>query len=446
MILRITVDNFCSIAEPTVLNLVANPQLKQLPHHITRLAGIDTLRIAALYGPNGSGKSTLIDALRILQDTVLSGDNFPDYLEVAHRFGKGTEKPVTIGIEFVVQQRIYSYAVQFGFERIEREELHIYPKGQEEPELLFSRDGNHNITFYEGWPDQITDSVSSLLHRLLSGTRSAMIGLIIVQHPRSAEFNQVYDWFSKYLLVMAPREFPRGLAHRLDDDPELLKFARDLIKSYHVGIHDIVVEKLGLEEYFGKDDQEQIDYLRAAFKNKTKDQQITKYLGENEEISVVWGEQDPVVKRIQIIQISGTETKRFRLSEVSDGTSRLLELIPAFYRIVHERHTVVIDELERSIHPAMIRALVAKFSADERAKGQLIFTTHEDILLDQAILRRDGTYFIEKSEWRGSSIHSLNKFKPHHTKNIRRGYLEGRYGGVPYVTDLTTINWGSYDT
>ena len=106
----------------------------------------------------------------------------------------------------------------------------------------------------------------------------------------------------------------------------------------------------------------------------------------------------------------------------------------------------IIDEIERSIHPLLIKELVKKFSLDPNTKGQLIFTTHESNLLDQKILRQDEIWFAEKNENGSTDIYSLNDFKEHKTIDIQKGYLNGRYGSIPFLANLKDLNWHDYDT
>ena len=118
----------------------------------------------------------------------------------------------------------------------------------------------------------------------------------------------------------------------------------------------------------------------------------------------------------------------------SDGTVRLLTLVPAFYDAIKLGKTVLIDELDHSVHPYLIRELVKYFSRQETT-GQLIFTTHQTCLLNQDFIRTDEVWMVEKKE--GSTrMYSLNEFKIHNTIKIENGYMEGRYGAIPFIGEL----------
>lgn len=77
-----------------------------------------------------------------------------------------------------------------------------------------------------------------------------------------------------------------------------------------------------------------------------------------------------------------------------------------------------------------------QFFAEEETLGQLIYTTHETMLLNQQeLMRPDEVWFVEKQHG-CSHIYSLNDFKEHNTINIVNGYLEGRYGAIPFIGNL----------
>ncbi len=131
---------------------------------------------------------------------------------------------------------------------------------------------------------------------------------------------------------------------------------------------------------------------------------------------------------------------------INQDTVRLLDFVPAFCDIITINKVFIIDEIERSIHPLLIKELIRKFSHDEKTKGQLIFTTHESNLLDQEIFRQDEIWFVEKDKNGSTDLYSLNDFKEHKTIDIRKGYLNGRYGSIPFLGNLRDLNWYKDDT
>jgi AAA15 family ATPase/GTPase len=67
---------------------------------------------------------------------------------------------------------------------------------------------------------------------------------------------------------------------------------------------------------------------------------------------------------------------------------------------------------------------------------QIIVTTHESNLLDQDLLRRDEIWFAEKDQSAATRLYSLLDFKVRNDRDIRKGYLQGRFGAVPFLGSL----------
>jgi AAA15 family ATPase/GTPase len=103
---------------------------------------------------------------------------------------------------------------------------------------------------------------------------------------------------------------------------------------------------------------------------------------------------------------------------------------------------VLVDELEASLHPALAREIIRQFNepATNPRNAQLIATTHDTNLLgtimDEPALRRDQVWFTEKDNEGATVLYPLTDYKPRKAENIERGYLQGRYGAIPFLGDL----------
>ena len=99
--------------------------------------------------------------------------------------------------------------------------------------------------------------------------------------------------------------------------------------------------------------------------------------------------------------------------------------------------TLLVDELDRSLHPHMTRFLVGLFHGQHNVKNaQLVFTTHDTTLLDSELMRRDQVWFVEKDAQRSSHFYPLLDYSPRKDEALERGYLKGRYGAIPFIGDL----------
>ena len=131
----------------------------------------------------------------------------------------------------------------------------------------------------------------------------------------------------------------------------------------------------------------------------------------------------------------GNEVK-FEINQESDGSQRVLDLLPAFVEQSTEssKNVLVIDEIDRSLHTLLTRRLIEMYLSvcSEDTRTQLLLTTHDVMLMDQKLLRRDEMWVTERDSSGASSLFSFSEFKNvRHDKDVRKSYLQGRLGGIP---------------
>ncbi len=149
------------------------------------------------------------------------------------------------------------------------------------------------------------------------------------------------------------------------------------------------------------------------------------------------------------------EVVELAMNEESDGTRRLLNLAPIFHMATKEEAEVfAIDEMERSLHPQLTRLLLQLFfaRAGKDAAAQIIFTTHDTNLLDLRILPRDSVWFTEKDPAGGSVLYPLSDLDyeqittlSKQSRGIEMGYLQGRFGAVPFFGSLEALGFRKED-
>lgn len=127
----------------------------------------------------------------------------------------------------------------------------------------------------------------------------------------------------------------------------------------------------------------------------------------------------------------GNSAELFELIDESESTKRLLDLLPVYALGQHER-VIVIDELDRSLHPKLVeRYIQAFYDLTHGCKSQLICTTHDVQLMDLTILRSDEIWFVDRNADQAASIYSLGDYKHIQDKDAQKDYLLGRYGAIP---------------
>jgi AAA15 family ATPase/GTPase len=122
-------------------------------------------------------------------------------------------------------------------------------------------------------------------------------------------------------------------------------------------------------------------------------------------------------------------------NEESAGTRRFFAIVGPWLDILENGYTAFIDEIETSLHPILVRELLKLlFSPKHNSKGaQIIFTTHNPLLLDTTLMRRDQIWFTEKTPAGATELYPLTDFQPRKDELVAKGYLAGRYGAIPYI-------------
>jgi len=133
-----------------------------------------------------------------------------------------------------------------------------------------------------------------------------------------------------------------------------------------------------------------------------------------------------------------TSIYQLNMTDESKGTENLFLLAPILMRALATGETVIIDEIERSLHPLLVKHVVSYFNDAERNPNhsQLIFNTHNLELMSLDIFRRDQIYFVDKSVKTGASeLYSLDEYQVRADENIKKGYLLGRFGAIPSILE-----------
>ncbi len=446
MLIRFQIKNLYSFGAETEFNLLTNHS-EQLSHHKKHYKGIDILRLSAIYGANASGKSNFVRAIALLQRTIREGKIMGKVNTYKFRLNKDTlQEPISLAIEFLSDGKIYYYTLTFDHKKILNETL--LESFKERDRIIFERSligEKQEIPFIER---EVKDEKERLFLEILSdkllGKEELLLTFLSQKYPNEyPDIDRVYNWFSRNLVVLSPTFQVNGMVHSFDANSHMRHFINTFIPNLSAGIERIYIEKEKIENTFPnlseENKKELIDRIR-----KEGDGTITLYDDlTNEEVGIVLDENEQLyTKRLFTEHLGkGGYREHFPLRLESDGTKRLLEYTPMISDVINHEIVYVVDEIERSIHPMMIKELIKKISWDTTARGQLIFTTHESCLLDQQILRTDEIWFTQKDKAGASHMYSLSDFNISNTANIEDGYLNGRYGGIPFLSNLKELNW-----
>lgn len=407
VLIRFRAENFRSIKDEQELSLVASA----LSEHAESLVHVpqydlDLLRAAGIYGANASGKSTVVDALAFIQRAVADShtrwdpqggvDHTPFALDPEF-----ADAPSTFAVDLLLDGVRYEYGFVLDSSRIREEWLYAWPRGRRQE--WFTRDVARKEEF--------------VFSRLLSGenrairalTRPNSLFLSAAAQNNHEMLSPLHRWFSDQLLVAGDgidRDLSGRVARRFHD----LSYRRsivELLKQADLGI-------TGIELVESRSPKDLKELLRAA------------NAGKIDPFSDDWNLQ--FVHRTNV----GSDVA-LPFWDESAGTRTLFVLAGAIVDALASGGTLVVDELDRSLHPHLATQIVRTFTdpATNPRNAQLIFNTHDTNLLDAGILRRDQVWFTEKGDDGATHLFPLTDFRARKYENLQRGYLQGRYGAVP---------------
>lgn len=418
MLLEFTVKNFRSIQEPQTFSMVANkdPSLQEANCFESGLTSIPKLvRSAVVYGPNASGKSNLILAMVMMKDVVLNsavrireGDKFVNVTPFL--FDKqSSEEPTEFEITFLVDGVRYQYGFALNPTRILKEWLLVYKARKSQ--RWFERNYNDETETYEWYFG--SHFLENQKHNIWKdSTRNNALFLSTAVNLNNEQLRPIYNWFY-YKLVIILGGTLLGL------NPEYLKNDDN---------------KLNV-----------IKFLQAADLNITDiehKRQKVKRFGVKHDFSGSTTIEAPQDDEITIVNFchKGTDNENIKLpfEHESHGTQKLSSYAETILTALKNGCVFVVDELEAGLHPKMVKFIIGLFHDSElnANNAQLLFSTHQTSLLDTDFLRRDQIWFMEKNNKDASVLYPLTDFSPRISENIEKGYLQGKFGAIPFLGEL----------
>ncbi|MEW5869848.1 MAG: ATP/GTP-binding protein [Chloroflexota bacterium] len=433
MLIRFRVRNFLSFKEEVELSMVAG-KVQQHPQQVVRPTerqGVDLLRAALIYGANASGKSNLVKAIDFARDMVVDGvrakasiPRKPFKLDAA--FGA---EPSRFEFEIQYKGRMYAYGFALDSRRVHEEWLNeIRPASEKE---LFHRTTSADEATRVEFGVKASKKDLNLLELVALGTPPNRLFLQESIERNIKHFADVYEWFDEALVIIFPSSFHSLAPISSGSESKFGDLLVRYLERFSTGICGYALQPVG--EPSVELPKELLDRLEQSL-DEDHSSTIVHPTGQRYFVKKE-AEQLKVYKLLLRHRDEACSSEvLFEMDEESDGTLRLLDLIPMLYPGSQQRNSVVIiDELDRSLHPSLSYEYIAAFLQAGNQK-QIIVTTHEANLLDLDLVRRDEVWFVEKDPRGASTVYSLEEFSPRYDKDIRKGYILGRFGAIPLIT------------
>lgn len=409
MLVQFSVENYMSIKDKVVFSMLASSD-KELSENVINNKNEKCLKSAVIYGANASGKSNFLRAIRAVALMMINSNNMQPGMTlpiVPFKFDTDfASRPSSFELIMIIKDVKYVYGFVADSTKIYEEYLYYYPNGRETE--IFERT-NVNKFHYTVAESKLKDiEEKNTENKFFLATATTW---------NYEKTKPVFDYITNGINVLFDYEQLKTTSfeeYNSDSTGELREFALKVLNEAELNINNFTVSNVEMTE-------EQLKMLppelKTFFPNGRKGYSIT--------------------TTHNVIDQEGNERNiKLDFEEESLGTKNLFILNPFLLHVLKAGKMLVIDELDRSLHPFLVKYIVKLFNSEEYNKNgaQLIFNTHDTNLLSLNLFRRDQIWFTEKDYKSGATdMYPLDDFPVRKTENIQKGYLNGRYGAIPFV-------------
>lgn len=426
MLIEFKFSNYRSFRDEAVLSMEATG-LSTFKDSLLNYSNTRILPGIAIYGKNGGGKSNVIRAfwlavqfIRNAQRTQHEKAEIPVSPFLLNDYSKND--PTSFEFTYILDGIKYIYGFSATKEKIMHEYLYHTPKGQKA--IVFERDcQSFKFTEQKAKRKLISEMVAE--NQLFFSVACTM---------NDMECTSAMRWFREYVLFSRDySDIPRQLLD-YSNDPNMLQAIKNYAREADLGIDDI---------RFDFDSKEVSDIsklpddlpigIKAALSNFM---QLLSETSNNSEVKLKMGEVTATSYHKGKRQNGTDDYFPLELSDESDGTRKLMAIAPAIESALRNGGVLLVDEIERELHPMLVEYIIAKFQnkSSNPLGAQIIFTTHNTELMNETLIRKDQIYFVDKSQSEGySELYTISEFSTKTSDNIRKGYLLGKYGAIPNI-------------
>lgn len=418
MLMQFGVENFLSFRDKQVFTALANSKTE----HEENLVPVNKSRyskINVVYGANASGKTNLLKAMAFVRRFVSISNGLMESEGtgvVPFAFDENTKNgPSRFELLFVRDGVKYAYSFACTRAEVLNERLDVYERGQ--PKLVFDR---KNVNEY------VFNSFENVLRPIAGMNTRNKLFLCSAATWNVDTAKSVVNFIVDDLVPIFNYsvDIP-GIVKRLRDDGNYDDYKRFCINLLSVGDFSISDFDIRLRET-DESRTGQAVFMHMPFaQNGNADHDVSRKIAKTDLTAFHTIEKDGDTLRYPV-----------KFAMESRGTQALFNLAPVLYDAFKNGKTLLIDEIDRSLHPLLVHYVVSLFADPSVNTGdaQLICNTHDTNLLDLDLLRRDEIWFTERDPRTGATLlYPLTDYAPRKTENIEKGYVAGRYGAIPFI-------------
>ena len=397
MLCQFSFQNFKSYKDETTFDF----QAAAIPEFSASLLGEEKsgrlLPVGVVYGPNGGGKSNLLQALSCLITTVVKPihdlEKTREDIVIQQKAecepflfdDTSHDKPTEFQVYFRQGKNEYRYYLALKEDEVVSEALYWRAIGGRKTGTVFEREGS-NIT--------LGVSINKASINTSVNPKMPYLSFLAINYD-SPVIAEVHKWFESCVI--------RNYANPVVDSTVMISKNDDVKKRIVQALNDMGIDLTG----YRFDENEKQLYTQRTVNGKSYE---------------------------------------LRFMDESDGTQKLIAVLPVLLMALREGRLVIIDELDAKLHPKLLRYVIAMFKNPKinQNGAQLIFTSHDVTTMRNTVFRRDEIWFAAENDNHESEIYSLYEIRREDNERVNntaaydKQYLEGRYGADPYLRNMLT--------
>ena len=405
MLLDIEIKNLKSFKNQTIFSMEAENKIEDRNSFEVEVGKekFELLKTAVLFGGNASGKSNFTSVLSIFR-YYLFNKGIEKYNKEGFRFGE-EDKNSTIKVRNVVDDKIYEYILEINFntKKIIKEKLYITAL---ERKLVFERE-NNKIVKYDKEIFSEYEITIGFINETLTDSDSVISRIIEWRVPEEIEK------YIFYIDKIKINNYSDDLGKYIYENKNNKKLVIEFLKKIGIIVNDIEVYR-EKNEFFLKNIRE------------SKEFQI---LSEKEQEKLL--SQIAYIYRIYFVY-EDNQKQKYKLDyyEQSAGIQKILSMFFPIYNLLNNGGVMIIDKLDITLHYSLIKEIIKMFNSVEynRKNAQLIFTTHNLLLLDFNLFREDQIWFLENNDVStGTELYSLSDIEGYEKKILVKRLFEWKF-------------------
>lgn len=448
MLIRATAQNYKSFNERAELVMISSSKIRRKEDHISRRCGAKVLKHAAVYGANAAGKSNLIDVFAFVQRTLKDGLDISSSSLYCRNDEANITRESMFEIQFTVCERVFAYGFIAVLSQMRVCEEWLYELRGNHPLSLFAVDASLDVPVSTGIDFSPSDAVR---FRTYADDFTAGTGFLFLSELNRSKrfandsrfyvFVEAFQWLMENIVVVTPTMLPRDPKYLMSRDG--VNRVSELLSSFDTGIAEVCQESVSLEAFADVAGDQLMEQIRLSTNERIRESvnrgqsALGKIRGclQTRDGFYFFDVDSGGISNISELRLRHQGSKSlFDFFEESDGTRRLFDLMGILLDDAEDT-VYVVDELERSLHPMLVRRFLELFMKSNAERScQIVFSSHEASIMDQELFRRDEIWLVDRGADGNSRLYSLDRFKDRFDKDIAKAYLEGRYGAVPAFT------------